>query len=151
MYKKDLFDSETLNHYVKRIEQLTSATDAEWGKMNVSQMMAHVSNVLETSMSKEKKKRPLIGYILGPIAKSRLTSDDPFRRNLPTSSHFVITDPRNFYTERERLLKRVNEFSKGGPEIITPHPHPFFGKLTVDEWNNSQCKHLDHHLRQFGV
>lgn len=26
-----------------------------------------------------------------------------------------------------------------------------FGKLTKEEWNTLFAKHLDHHLRQFGV
>jgi hypothetical protein len=29
--------------------------------------------------------------------------------------------------------------------------HPMFGKMTADQWGRSMWKHLDHHLRQFGV
>jgi Protein of unknown function (DUF1569) len=35
--------------------------------------------------------------------------------------------------------------------VLTQKPHPFFGALTVAEWDGLQWKHLDHHLRQFGA
>ncbi|MFD1127776.1 DUF1569 domain-containing protein [Paenibacillus provencensis] len=30
------------------------------------------------------------------------------------------------------------------------NPHPFFGKLTSEEWSIGLYKHLDHHLKEFG-
>ncbi len=30
-------------------------------------------------------------------------------------------------------------------------PHPVFGRLSVDDWGRLSWKHLDHHLRQFGL
>jgi hypothetical protein len=63
----------------------------------------------------------------------------------------VIADERSFDEEREKLLALVECFAVGGKGILTNKPHSFFGKLTPDEWDNLQSKHLDHHLRQFGV
>jgi hypothetical protein len=37
------------------------------------------------------------------------------------------------------------------PENIVKEPHPFFGKLTKEQWSKGTYKHLDHHLLQFGV
>ena len=31
------------------------------------------------------------------------------------------------------------------------NPHPIFGAFTHQQWGQLQYKHLDHHLRQFGV
>ena len=31
------------------------------------------------------------------------------------------------------------------------NPHPMFGKFTMEQWGKMEYKHLDHHLRQFGV
>jgi hypothetical protein len=33
----------------------------------------------------------------------------------------------------------------------TKDAHPFFGKMTVKQWDYLQHKPLDHHLSQFGV
>jgi len=38
-----------------------------------------------------------------------------------------------------------------GPAGCTAHPHSFFGRLKPEEWATLMYKHLDHHLRQFGV
>jgi hypothetical protein len=29
--------------------------------------------------------------------------------------------------------------------------HPVFGKLTKEQWSKATWKHIDHHLKQFGV
>jgi hypothetical protein len=31
------------------------------------------------------------------------------------------------------------------------YPHPFFGPLKAEQWAILMYKHVDHHLRQFGV
>jgi hypothetical protein len=48
-------------------------------------------------------------------------------------------------------MSSVRKFSEGGPEKSTRHPHPFFGNYTPEQWGVFQWKHIDHHLRQFGV
>ena len=53
-------------------------------------------------------------------------------------------------TECERLLLLVDRLGAGGPDALTKEPHPFFGRLSVEEWDALQWKHLGHHLRQFG-
>lgn len=49
------------------------------------------------------------------------------------------------------LIIHLNKFHKNGPETCISHPHPFFGKLTSEQWGKGIYKHLDHHLKQFGV
>ena len=45
----------------------------------------------------------------------------------------------------------IRELSAAGEKGCDGRVHPFFGRLTGAEWGISQFKHLDHHLRQFGV
>jgi len=58
---------------------------------------------------------------------------------------------RDLKAERERLRGLIERFVAGGRAGCTTHPHSFFGKLTPEEWAILMYKHLDHHLRQFGV
>ncbi|HLP18484.1 MAG TPA: DUF1569 domain-containing protein, partial [Bacteroidota bacterium] len=51
----------------------------------------------------------------------------------------------------ERLVRLLKAFVEGGASKIEPHTHAFFGELTPGEWGIITYKHLDHHLRQFGV
>ena len=45
----------------------------------------------------------------------------------------------------------LGDNAQGGPGVCTNHPHSFFGRLVPEEWAVLMYKHLDHHLRQFGV
>jgi hypothetical protein len=45
----------------------------------------------------------------------------------------------------------VDRFAAGGPTVCTNNPHSFFGTMTPEQWSILMYKHLDHHLRQFGV
>jgi hypothetical protein len=93
-----------------------------------------------------------LGRIIGWFVKSRaLGDDDPMIRNSPTVPGFVITDNPDFAAERQRLYRLIDRATAGGPAICTDHPHSFFGKLTQEQWGILIYKHLDHHLRQFGV
>ena len=118
--------------------------------MDVSQMVAHCGNALEMAMGIINPPRVLIGRLIGGFFKSQYTNDKPFSPGSPTSDMIRVTDIRDLEQEKERLIKRVREFSKGGAEKCTRHPHPFFGKLTPEEWSRGMYKHMDHHLRQFG-
>jgi hypothetical protein len=78
-------------------------------------------------------------------------NDEPLRRNSPTVQGLVVNDDRNLETERERLYVMIDRFAAAGPRGCTTHPHSFFGRLTPEEWATLMYKHVDHHLRQFGV
>ncbi|MBB6632612.1 DUF1569 domain-containing protein [Cohnella thailandensis] len=63
----------------------------------------------------------------------------------------MIVDERDFNVEKEKLIRKITTFQINGPEKCTTQPHPFFGKFSPEEWRKGIYKHLDHHLRQFGV
>jgi hypothetical protein len=73
------------------------------------------------------------------------------RINSPTVEGLAVTDKRDLEIERKRLSGLIDRFVAAGPSGCTKHPHSFFGRLTPDEWAILMYKHLDHHLRQFGV
>jgi hypothetical protein len=70
---------------------------------------------------------------------------------MPTAPEFKVVDEREFTKEHEAMLELLRRFGRGGPSGLTKEPHPFFGKLTTEQWDMLQWRHLDHHLRQFGV
>ena len=148
---KSLFDPAESKIIIERINSLNPQSQPLWGKMNVSQMLAHSQKTLKLALGKETIKRSFIGFLFGGIAKKQLLKPEPFKKNLPTAPEFVIVDKTDFETEKRNLINLVEEFTQGGPSALSKNPHPFFGKLSVEEWNLSNWKHLDHHLRQFGA
>lgn len=148
---KNLFEQQGCEEVLDRLKKLRPDAQRQWGSMNVSQMLAHCAEAMEMSIGIKQPPRLLIGRLFGWIAKPSYTNEKPFARNLPTDKSFVIADSREFESEKERLVKLIRQFHEGGAGKCTTHPHAFFGKLTPGEWSRGMYKHLDHHLRQFGV
>lgn len=134
-----------------RIDALHPESKAEWGKMNVGQMLAHIQVPILVAIGEKKLKRTLVGILFGGIAKRKLTGEKPFPKNLPTDPSFIKKEEHDFNKEKEQLVSLIKRVVASGEAGLTPLPHPFFGKMTNEEWGSSLWKHLDHHLRQFGV
>jgi hypothetical protein len=150
---KKLFDATVAQQVKARLEHLEPQSERGWGTMSAAQMLAHCSVSMEWAVGDvvpEKAALPirLIGRVVKPMV---LRNDDPMRRNSPTAKSLIVADDRDFGTERERLLGLIDKFAVGGAAGCTRNPHSFFGKMTPEEWAILAYKHLDHHLRQFGV
>ncbi|MEO6632501.1 MAG: DUF1569 domain-containing protein [Mucilaginibacter sp.] len=145
-----IFNPATVELFIARINKLTPSTPALWGKMNVSQMLAHCQVPIQVAIGDIVTKGGLIALLFGRMAKKKLVNDAPFERNLPTMKEAKIADVRDFEKEKAALIVLVKKF-EAGPGVLIKGRHPFFGPLTIDEWSTLQCKHLDHHLRQFGA
>lgn len=145
----------TINNTVfeKRINQLTPNSKALWGKMNVAEMLAHMNDAFKIALGmKECKDRSnfFTTKIVFPLAVYVLPF---FPKNSPTAPEMVSqkkgTPPRDFYTEIEFLKKMIDVFNEREESKLKPHP--MFGKLSKQQTHDLLAKHLDHHLKQFGV
>jgi len=149
---KNLFDPARVEEIKQRIAMLRPESERQWGTMTAPQAVEHCSRGLEMALGERKLPRELLGRILGPIIKPKVfANDEPMRRNSPTSKALVVQDERNLAQECARLCGMIDRFAAAGPAGCTSHPHSFFGKLKAEEWAILMYKHLDHHLRQFGV
>jgi len=148
---KSLFDLAESQHIISRINRLQATSKAEWGKMTVSQMLAHCQAPIRIATGEQSLKRILVGILFGGIARRQLVKPEPFKKGLPTAKEFIVSDVRDFEKEKALLITSIERFTQKGPQGLTEDPHPFFGRMTETEWDILQWKHLDHHLRQFGV
>ncbi len=149
---KNLFEAARVAEVKKRTAQLRPDSGRLWGKMNPAQALAHCSLGIEWAVGDRIPPRMLMGRIIGRMVKPMvLRNDEPMRRNSPTAKDLVVQDDRDLETEQQRLCRLIDRFATAGPEGCTRHPHSFFGRLTPEEWATLMYKHLDHHLRQFGV
>lgn len=148
---KNLFEAAAVDEIKERMANLKYDSGRQWGKMNAAQMLAHCSIWMEMAVGLKNPPRSLIGRVFGRVAKSTVLNEKPVRRNMPSESSLIVTEERDFAVERQRLLEWTDRFAAGGPEKCTRHPHCFFGPMTPMEWATMAYKHLDHHLRQFGV
>lgn len=149
---KTLFDAVVVDEVISRINFLTPVSQRLRGKMSVDQMLEHCALALDMAMGKTPTKRAFLWYIFGWIAKRSTFKNEQFGKNLPSIPE-VITIWNHFDCdyEKKRLIVAINEFSAISHDKIEHNVHAFFGKLTPEEWWILMYKHLDHHLRQFGV
>lgn len=147
----NLFEVEAVNGMQARINNLQPGTKGLWGKMNVSQMLAHCHAPLQVALGEKQLKRRLIGILFGNMARKQMLKPGDFKKNLPTDPGFLVKDNPDFDKVKNELQTLIQRFSNTDPESIASRAHPFFGKMKAEEWGLLQWKHLDHHLKQFGV
>lgn len=146
-----LYENKHAAEMIERINQLKPHTKPQWGKMQAAQMLAHCSAFQDIPMGNSFPARGLLGRLVGRLAKPVFYNDKPLPLNMSTIPDIEIKDERNFIEEQNKLKDKIIAFQSDGPANCSSHPHPFFGPLTPGQWGQGLYKHLDHHLKQFGV
>src|SRR5688572_5565792 len=91
MEVKNLFDPSVKQEIIDRINKLTAQTQRQWGKMNVSQMLAHVQKPIGIALGTHQPKGSFLLRLIGPLFKSGLWNETPYKQSLPTDPTFVMT------------------------------------------------------------
>lgn len=148
----NLFTTSVADQVVGRINHLSAQSQPLWGKMSVGQMLAHLC-VMYDMVYTDKYPKPnfVFRFFLKVVAKNLVVSTRPYPRNSRTAPIFLITDSRDFESEKKNLTDLIHKTRELGTSYFEGKESPSFGVLSVDEWNNLFYKHIDHHLTQFGV
>jgi hypothetical protein len=146
---KTVFDPSTRDEITGRIHSLNENSRAQWGKMNVHQMLRHCILADEMFLGKKKYKRVFLGRLFGRIGlRSMLKDDRPLRHNSPTSESFKVRETTGeIGAEKQKWISLIEEYSRYKNDNFQ---HWFFGKMTPEQVGRFVYKHCDHHLRQFG-
>lgn len=148
---KNIYDRLCLEEILTRIDDLSTNSGRQWGKMKAAQMLAHCSAFQDIAMGQSFPPRSWLGIIVGNFAKPIFYNEKTLPKNMSTIPTILIADDKDLYKEKAKLKQKLLKFQADGPEKCTTHPHSFFGKLTAEQWGKGIYKHLDHHLKQFGV
>lgn len=139
---------------IDRINKLMPESQKHWGKMNVNQMLCHVSDQIKMATGLIQTK--YIGnFLLQTIAKWLILAGMPtpkgkIRTVNELNQEKEGSQPVGFPDDLNHLIKTINAFENQYPTEIK-NIHPAFGPMTVKQWGRLVYLHLDHHLRQFGV
>lgn len=150
---ENTIDEKTKQEFIKRLNKLNPESKAQWGSMKVEQMLAHMNDAFKISLGMKEIKDnsnflwnkiifPVAVYVLPGFPKGAATAIELDQQKQGTKA-------RDFYTEIEFLKKMLDVFNEREAEKVKPHP--MFGKLTKQQWRDLLVKHLNHHLKQFGV
>jgi hypothetical protein len=142
------------NEYLPKLRQLDANTPGKWGKMNVQQMVEHMSWSMRQANGRD------IYIVVTPEDalpkwQAFLMSEKQFRENTP--NQLLRDDPEpvknvslnNAIAELDSEIKDFFTVFDAEPgKIIT---NPLFGDLSYEMWVQLLHKHAWHHLRQFGI
>jgi len=149
---KNVFNLEDSQELIARVEALTPETKNLWGKMSVAQMLAHCNVPYEmTYTDKYPKPKGFKKFMIKLFAKNLVVGPKPYKRNMRTAPEFLITNERDFETEKQKMVANIEKTQKLGASHFEGKESHAFGPLTEKQWNTLFYKHLNHHLEQFGV
>ncbi len=149
---KNIFHPETTTTLINRINHLSPDSQPQWGKMNVAQMLAHCNVTYEMVFTdKHPRSKGLMKWILKTFVKRMVVSEKPYPKNGRTAKAFLVADEQDFELEKTRLINHIQKTEELGEQRFDGLESHSFGNLTSAEWHQLFYKHLDHHLRQFGV
>lgn len=152
----NIFDRTVGDELIARIDRISPDTRPQWGKMNAAQMMAHCSKIYDTLYDAEyQRKNPppnsLVRFLLKSLVKPMVVGPKPYKPSSRTAPSYVVADAREHGQERNNLVGYINKVQSLGASHFEGKMSYSFGPLTAAEWSALFYKHLDHHLRQFGV
>jgi hypothetical protein len=149
---KNVFSLDDTNEIINRISQLTPDTKGLWGKMSVSQMLAHCNVSYEMAYEKiHPAPNAFMKFILKLFVKKTVVNEVPYKKSSQTAPAFIIKEDKDFDAEKTRLINYIKKTQELGGSYFEGKESLSFGALHQNEWNNMFYKHLDHHLQQFGV
>jgi hypothetical protein len=131
----------------RRVQSLTPQTPRQWGKMTIGQMLFHVNLVLAEAMGEYKGKRSIHG--LPRVLVRWMILNGPWGKGAPTRPDMLVQDAKEFEKEKARCIDMLDRFAAKSMEGDWPEAANF--PMTGRHWSQLNWRHLDHHLRQFGV
>jgi hypothetical protein len=145
-----LFDAQIRVAILERISRLTADRKPVWGRFTAPEMVCHVSCDLRQGLGELDAGPPS-----GPVAHFPLNwlaiHVIPWPRGKGRSPpEFLATRPTTWAADVSRLRDLIERFAARGAGAVWP-PSRVFGRISGSSWGVMLHKHLDHHLRQFGV
>ncbi len=120
--------------------------------MNVAQMLGHCCMPYSQALGDDTQKAAwYIRLVLRLFFRKAMTNEVPYKQGLPTNPFFIMPADSEYEPNRDRLKTYIRRFADEGRHSFEGRYQLSLGKLTALEWNNLLYKHLNHHLRQFGV
>lgn len=149
--EKNIFNENTAKAIAIRVQALKPDSKARWGSMNSAEMLFHLNlcnaEIFESAPSAEKT--TVKQYLLRILA---LYVAPDFKKNIqgdPGKDTKGKIGPSCFQEQKARCIALIRRFPSHYGDIQISHIA--FGNLSKKQWGVAIFKHVDHHLRQFGV
>lgn len=149
---KTIFEKNTRDELIERINNVNENSKSQWGKMNLFQMLKHNTywNGWILGRDKHTYKQAFMGKIFEKMVMKNMVKDEkPLDKNIPTSAQFKVKETDgDLSAEKSKWISLTRAYEHyDNPDFI----HDFFRKMNREQIGILVYKHTDHHLRQFGA
>jgi hypothetical protein len=152
MTKETIADPALRATIIARLRRLEPISQRQFGRMTPHQAICHLSDSFRAMMTPaniSSVSSPLPRFIMKWIALRAPMKWPAGVRTIPEVDQEIGgTRPKEFARDRQELEALVEQFAARSSGFQS---HPIFGSMTVAEWHRWGWRHMDHHLRQFGV
>ena len=146
-----IYDKVSNDTIIVRINKLSVESKPLWGKMNAAQMCKHCSIATDIAFGKGELKVNFLMRLLGKLLKKKVFYGGDMGKNSPTAKEFIVSESLDLEKTKVEFIERFSRFANEGTAAIKTMNHPFWGKMTYEDWDALLWKHTNHHLEQFGV
>ncbi len=134
-----------------RIAKLDANGARRWGQMTAHEMVCHLSDSFRVATG-EKSASPDTNLFKRTVFKwVALHTSLPWPHGVPTRPELVQgrggTPPAEWARDCAELQELIPAFAARQSYGF----HPLFGEMSKADWLIWAYRHIDHHLRQFGV
>jgi hypothetical protein len=139
------------NACCSRLARLDSTANPMWGRMSAHQMVCHLNDSFSVGAGTRYASSASTFLHRTVVKWIALRTSFPWPHGVPTRPEIEQgrggTPPSDWETDRSTLLRWIAESA----DRQTFGIHPIFGEMSSRDWLAWGYKHVDHHLRQFGV
>ena len=137
---------------IQRLNKLNGSEKALWGKMIVNQMISHLVQAGEMPFghSLEDKGNFVTKNIVKPLVLYILPMPKEVKTSAEINQQEKGRKPMEFAEDKKLAINCIEKIG-ALPADFQCAEHFVFGKMNAKEWGLLAHKHIDHHLKQFGV
>lgn len=146
---KTIWNEPERTSLVSRLRTVREEMKPRWGRMSAAAMLSHLEASLRMALGELPARRARLRLTIFPL-KQLVIYVLPFPKGAPTLPELLVTSGLACDITAghiERLLATLAGFTD---EDHWPE-HPILGRLSHRALGHLMWKHMDHHLRQFGV
>ncbi|SHF67552.1 DUF1569 domain-containing protein [Flavisolibacter ginsengisoli] len=149
--KKTLFNKATADNVIERVNKLQPGNKPRWGTMTATEMLLH-SNLCNEEIFQPimpVRKTRFKQYLLRMIALYMAPNFKKGIKGDPGKETVGKIAAEGFEQQKLKFIELIRRFPEQEGDLTLPHIA--FGNISKEQWGIAAYKHMNHHLRQFGV
>jgi hypothetical protein len=133
---------------LERLARLTPQHTPAWGRFTAPKMVLHLLESIRMAKGEIRPApRPLpLQFLVRPLFVHHL----PWPKGAPTAPELLARVPSSWEADLAALRDAIATYPEPADDAPLPD-HPAFGRMNKRDWAVLLQRHVDHHLKQFGV